>query len=344
MKIYKKRELHLDRAALVLISPFVLVPVLVTNPLYYSLVNQVLIGLVASFGVYIMLRLNLLSFAVPAFMAIGGYAAAIMMKAWTTELFMIMAVSFVVPAIVALPLGALVLRLRGVYFVLVTFVFNEILQLILFETPGLSGGSNGIAGIPAITALGTDLSSPQAVVFVSVAIAFAAALVTLIVTHRFRPEFASIEENEALAESLGLAVWRYRTIAFLASAGVSGLAGFALVNMLLTAHPSSFSSFSAVNYIAYAFVGGRGTMLGALVGSGALVWMSNLFSSQGQYSAGLFGLLLISVVIVAPGGLVGAVMQIFTSLQKRGVPRGEDGAHAVAATMNAQQEFKRRQA
>jgi ABC-type branched-subunit amino acid transport system permease subunit len=65
------------------------------------------------------------------------------------------------------------------------------------------------------------------------------------------------------------------------------MGGFALVNMLLTAHPSSFSSFSGVNYIAYAIVGGRGSLLGAVVGSGLLVWISNLFSSQGQYSAGL---------------------------------------------------------
>ena len=63
----------------------------------------------------------------------------------------------------------------------------------------------------------------------------------------------------------------YRTIGFVVSAGVSGLAGFALVNMLSTAHPSSFASWSVNNYIAYAFVGGRGTMLGVVVGSALLV-------------------------------------------------------------------------
>jgi branched-chain amino acid transport system permease protein len=148
-------------------------------------------------------------------------------------------------------------------------------------------------------------------------VALLAALITLALTHRFRPEFASIEENETLAESLGLVVWRYRTIGFMVAAGIAGLAGFALVNMLLTAHPSSFSSFSSVNYIAYAIIGGRGTMLGPVLGSGLLVWMSNMFSSQGQYSAGLFGLLLITVVTIAPGGLVGTGMQGFHALRQR---------------------------
>jgi branched-chain amino acid transport system permease protein len=77
--------------------------------------------------------------------------------------------------------------------------------------------------------------------------------------------------------------------------------------MLLTAHPTSFSPVSSVNYIAYAIVGGRGSLLGPLVGSTLLVWASNLFSNQGQYSQGLFGLLIVVVVLVAKGGIVGSV-------------------------------------
>jgi branched-chain amino acid transport system permease protein len=312
-----RRAFGLDVWGLLLLLPLAAVPFVTTNQYYYSLTNQALIGLVAALSVYIMLRMDLLSFAVPAFMAMGGYAAALAAKAGMTNLFLILALSFVVPALVALPLGALVLRLKGVYFVLVTFVFNEILQLLLFETPALTGGSNGISGVPAVTLLGQQLGTNRMVVIVTLTVALLAALITLAVTHRFRPEFASIEENETLAESLGLVVWRYRTIGFMVAAGIAGLAGFALVNMLLTAHPSSFSSFSSVNYIAYAIIGGRGTMLGPVLGSGLLVWMSNMFSSQGQYSAGLFGLLLIAVVTIAPGGMVGAGMQAFHALRRR---------------------------
>jgi branched-chain amino acid transport system permease protein len=312
-----RRAFGLDVWGLLLILPLAAVPFVTTNQYYYSLANQVLIGLVAALSVYIMLRMDLLSFAVPAFMAMGGYAAALAAKSGTTNLLLILALSFAVPALVALPLGALVLRLKGVYFVLVTFVFNEILQLLLFETPTLTGGSNGIAGVPAVTLMGQVLGTNRMVVIVTLVVAVLAALITLAVTHRFRPEFASIEENETLAQSLGLVVWRYRTIGFMVAAGIAGLAGFALVNMLLTAHPSSFSSFSSVNYIAYAIIGGRSTMLGPVLGSGLLVWMSNTFSSQGQYSAGLFGLLLIAVVTIAPGGLVGTGLQVARAMRQR---------------------------
>jgi branched-chain amino acid transport system permease protein len=215
-----------------------------------------------------------------------------------------MAAAFFVPMLFAVPLGALVLRLKGVYFVFITFITNEILQLVIFETPALTGGSDGIAGVPAATLFGIDFGTPRLLVVVTIITGIVASLVTLAVTHRFRPEFSSIEENATLAESLGVPVWWYRAIGFMASAGVSGLAGFALVHMLATAHPSSFASFSAVNYIAYAFIGGRMTMLGPVVGAVLLVTMSNVFSSQGQFSMALFGALLISVVMIAPGGLI----------------------------------------
>ena len=310
MATRNRGALAIDCWALALLVPFILVPLATTNQYYYSLANQVLIGFVAALSVYVMLKMDLLSFAVPAFMAIGGYAAAMAAKAGYQDIFALMALSFAVPALVALPLGALVLRLKGVYFVLVTFIFNEILQLALFETPKLTGGSNGISGVPAVTFFGTELGTNRLVVCVTLGVAIVAAVITLAVTHRFRSEFASIEENETLAESLGLAAWRYRTVGFVAAAGVAGLAGLALVNMLLTAHPSSFSSFSSVNYIGYAIVGGRGTMLGSAVGTGLLVWASNLFSSQGEYSSGLFGLLIIVVVTLAPTGIVGTVQRL----------------------------------
>ena len=82
-----------------------------------------------------MLRMNLLSFATPAFMAIGGYTVAIAGQYDITNAFLMTAAAFVLPALVAIPLGALVLRLRGTYFVLVTFVLSQIMQLLLFETP-----------------------------------------------------------------------------------------------------------------------------------------------------------------------------------------------------------------
>jgi branched-chain amino acid transport system permease protein len=324
----RRRDFTFDTWGVLLLLPLLVVPFVTTNPLFHSLTYQIAIGVSAAMGVYIMLRIGLLSFMVPAFMAMGGYASAMLAKAGTTDLALLMAVSVVVPALVAVPLGAVVLRLKGVYFIFITFIFNEILQLLLFETPELTGGSNGIAGVPPATFFGIDLGSPVMLVLVTVVLCLAAALCTLAVTHVFRSEFTSIEENATLAESLGIAAWKYRTIGFVASAAVSGLGGFALVNMLSTAHPSSFASWSVNNYIAYVFIGGRGTMLGVVVGSVLLIVMTNLFSNQAELSAGLFGLLLIVVMMLARGGIVGTCARLLIERKAAWSARKPSGKEA----------------
>src|SRR5271165_1918324 len=296
-----------ETAAVAVFIAVFAIPLSTNSVLVYSVLNQSLVGVVAAFSVWIMLRMNLLSFATPAFMAIGGYTVAIAGQYDITNAFLLMAGAFVLPALVAVPLGALVLRLRGTYFVLVTFVLSQIMQLLLFETPGLTGGSNGIAGVPPVTLLGTELASNRQVLLFACVLALLATLITAVVTRYFRQHFAAIEENEILAESLGLIVWRYKALGFVVSAGVAGLAGFSLVNMLLTAHPSSFDSITAVDFIAYTIVGGRVSILGPIVGSALLVYATNLFGTHGQYAQGLYGVLILVVILAARGGIVGTI-------------------------------------
>jgi branched-chain amino acid transport system permease protein len=287
------------------------VPWSTENPAIYSLVDQMLIAVTAAFSVFIMLRMNLMTFAVPTFMAIGAYTSALLgLRHGVTDVLILGSCSFVVPMLFALPLGALVLRLTGVYFVLVTFVLTEITQLVLFETPSLTGGSNGLVGMPAVTLFGLELGDNKGVLLVTIGLAFAGALITAAVTRGLRQHFAAIEENELLAQSLGLVLWHYKSFGFAVAAGVAGLAGFALANMLLTAHPTSFAPLSSVNYIAYVIIGGKSNMLGPVVGAILLVWAGDAFAFRGEYSQLLFGSLIVLVVLVARDGIVGTLQRV----------------------------------
>ncbi|MEJ0019799.1 MAG: branched-chain amino acid ABC transporter permease [Acetobacteraceae bacterium] len=287
------------------------IPMMTKSILVYSVLNQVLIGVIAALSVWIMLRMNLLTFATPAFMALGGYTVAIAGRYEITDAFLMTVASFLVPALVAVPLGALVLRLRGTYFVLVTFVLSQIMQLVLFQTPALTGGSNGIAGIPPVTLFNLELGTNRAALLFTCFLALLATLITACLTRYFRQHFAAIEENEILSESLGLVVWRYKALGFVVAAGIAGLAGYALVTMLLTAHPSSFDSIIGVNFIAYTIVGGRTSILGPIIGASLLVWATDMFGSHGQYAQGLYGILILIVMLAARGGIVGTVTALF---------------------------------
>jgi branched-chain amino acid transport system permease protein len=165
--------------------------------------------------------------------------------------------------------------------------------------------------VPPVTLLGVDMMTNRQVLLFACGLGFLATLITALLTGWFRQHFAAIEENEILSESLGLVVWRYKAMGFVVAAGIAGLAGFSLVNMLLTAHPSSFSSESAVDFIAYTIIGGRGTILGPLAGTALLVYATNMFGTHGQYAQGLYGVLILVVVLAARGGIVGTIQKLF---------------------------------
>ena len=299
--------------SLIVIAASLCVPIFSSNLLAYSVLNQIMVVIPAALSVFLMLRMDLLSFAVPAFMCLGGYAAALCAMNITTNVFVLIATSFIVPMLAAIPLGAMILKLRGVYFVLVTYVMTELLQLILIEFPGLTGGTNGLTDLPASTVFGFAISNNRTILVVAIMTALVAAFITYLTISRFHKQFDAIRENELLARSLGLVVWHYKSIGFALAAGLAGLSGYSVINMLLTAHPSSFTSISGVNYIAYAYIGGQTVMLGSIIGSSLLVWATNYFSIGGEYSPGMFGLLIIIVVLASRGGIYGTVMNVFRS-------------------------------
>jgi len=307
-----------ETIALLFLVVSLFVPFVTTSAAIISLLTQIMIALMGALSVYLMLRMDLMTFAVPAFMAIGGYCAAILSVNYDiTNVIVLSFLSFLAPMLVAFPLGLLVLRLRGVYFVLVTFVIAEIMPLILFETPSFTGGANGISGLPAMTFFGASIEANESILLVTIVLAIVALLITIWTTHYYRHQFDSIKGNEVLAQSLGLVVWRYKVIGFCVSAGLAGFGGFCLVEMLITAHPSSFQAISSVNYVAYVVVGGQNFLLGAVVGSALLVWASNLFSFQGEFSQAMFGILLMISVLFAKGGIIGIAQTLLRRSGKR---------------------------
>ncbi|PWL18495.1 branched-chain amino acid ABC transporter permease [Falsochrobactrum shanghaiense] len=308
-----------DWITLALVALAFIIPLVSVNPQILSQTNLILIAATGALGVYIMQRLDLMSFAVPSFMAIGGYTVAVLsLRVGITDVFVLGVCAFVVPALCAIPLGSLILKLKGVYFVLVTFVLSEIVQLLLFELEPLTGGANGLVGMPAVTIFGMELWDNSHVLLTTCGLAFTGFVITAVFTRWFRYEFAAIETNDVLAESLGLAAWKYKAMAFAVAAGVSGFAGFALVNMLMTAHPTSFAPMSSVSYITYTIVGGKRTILGTLVGAILLVSATDYFALSGEMSPGLFGLLIIVVTLVARGGVVGVATNILRRLMQKG--------------------------
>ena len=292
--------------AIVLVALAFVSPKLTADPFLLQFVPTVLVALLASMHVWLLLRVNLLSFASPPFMAVGGYALALVAAEGTTNLAALILLCFVIPAALALPLGLVLLRLRGTYFALVTFVLAQVVVLIIIIAEGPLGGSSGISGIPPATLGSTTFAAAGDLVRFSVVVAVVGLVMAAVVSVVWRREFAAIDENEPLAASLGLQPWLFKTLAFVCAAGVAGLAGLILINQLGNAHPDSFLPLSAVNHVAAAVIGGA-SFLGPLVGALLLSWLVHTFASQAQYSQLLLGAALIAVTLFAKRGLTGLV-------------------------------------
>jgi ABC-type branched-subunit amino acid transport system ATPase component/ABC-type branched-subunit amino acid transport system permease subunit len=293
--------------SVVLVALAVFIPKLTADPFLQSFVSTCLVTLLASMHVWLLLRVNLLSFASPPFMAVGGYVLALVAMHVSSNAVLLIVACFLVPALMALPLGLVLLRLRGTYFALVTFVLAQVVVLVVIIVNGPLGGSSGISGIPAATLGSNSFAAGGDLIRFSVAVSVVGLVIAAFVSVLWRRHFAALEENEQLASSLGLRPWLYKTLAFVTAAGVAGLAGLVLINQLGNAHPDSFLPFSAVNHVAAAVIGGP-SFLGPIVGALLLSWLVHAFASQAQYSQLLLGAALIIVTLFAKRGLTGLVV------------------------------------
>ena len=280
------------------------VPKLTADPFLVSFVPTVLITMLAAMHVWLLLRVNLLSFASPPFMAVGGYVLALVAMNVTSNALVLIAACLVVPALLAIPLGLVLLRLRGTYFALVTFVLAQVVVLVVVIAEGTLGGSSGLSGIPPATLGATQFAAGGDLVRFSVVVSLVGMALAAIVSVRFRRHFAALEENEPLASSLGLQPWRYKTYAFVSAAAVAGLAGLILINQLGNVHPDSFLPMSSTNHVAAAVIGGP-SFLAPGIGALILSWLVHTFASQAQYSQMLLGAALIVVTLFAKRGVTG---------------------------------------
>lgn len=301
---------------LVALVALLVIPLPADNLQLISQMNQVATVFASALAVYVMLRLKLLHFGVPAFMAIGGYTAALTAVHVTDNVLALVAVSLVIPALAAIPFGLITMRLRGTYFALVTFLIGQVVYLLVVASDWL-GGTDGITGIPAPTFGGTLLGDNLASLQIGLAVSLLAVLLVVGFTAINGRKLDSLQSNEVLAGSLGLRSWPIRLSSFVLSAGLAGMSGFLIVNTLTTAHPSSFATLTGVNYVAYVIVGGAASVMGPFVGTVLLVFLVAQFASEGVYASALLGVLLIFTSLALQRGLTGGASDIYALARRR---------------------------
>jgi branched-chain amino acid transport system permease protein len=268
----------------------------------------VMMGIMATLAlsVNLLLRIGQLSIAHAAFMGLGAYGSALL----TMRLHLPFAVAFfgsgVLVAVLALALGPIVLRIKGTYFVLLTFALGEVINLIFQAWVGLFGGNNGLFGIPKASLFGVRMVDIRFYYFAGLAltgVAYAA------VRALFRSDAGaildSLDENETLARSLGADALRWRIAVFVLSSFFAGLSGSLYAHYLGFISPDAFSFWTVVNVLVINVIGGIASPLGPVLGALLLVPLPELLRDAKQYQVLSYGALLIIFLLFMPDGLIG---------------------------------------
>ncbi len=293
--------------------------VLLAGGLTMTSATDVVIFAVACMALNLLVgRTGLVSFGHGAWFGLGAYAAALAQRHW-------FAGSVLWPALFALAfllvattfVGFLVLRRRGVYFSLLTMAFAALTYAIAFRWTAFTGGENGLGGVTRAVWFGVDLENPW--VYYALVAVFGVATVHALTRFLASPigtVLLAIRENEQRAQFIGYATQRYRQIAYVLSATLTGIAGvlFAFHHRFASADPTGVS-FSG-ELLAMVIIGGMRSLLGPALGALFYILFREYLSIWTPNWLLFFGLLFVGFVVFSPTGLVGVWRRLTAPLRK----------------------------
>ena len=259
-------------------------------------------------GLSLIDRSGQLSFGHSAPVVMGAYGSVLLASSSGVGVVTSAAIALLAVAVVAGLLGWVILRLRGVYFVLVTFAFAELVRLVLLDAVSLTGGANGIAAIPPLQ-IG-DFAFDTRERFYALALVLAIASVALMIWLFRRPlgqAMNAVAANPPLAEATGLNVLRIQIVAYAAGSMLGGLGGVLTARYIGFISPESFNTGASVAFITMLVIGGRKSLYGPVLGALVLTPLPELFRGAVQSQHMFYGAALILILRFLPGGIAGVL-------------------------------------
>ncbi len=249
---------------------------------------------------------GLLSFGHAMFLGSAGYVCAHAAKVWGWPPEAAILAGTVAATLLGIVVGLLAIRRQGIYFAMITLALAQMIYFFCLQSP-LTGGEDGIQSVPRGKLFGfIDLSQTMTMYFVVLAIFVGGfLLIYRIVNSPFGQVLKAIRENEPRAISLGYDADKYKLIAFVLSAGLSGLAGAtkAIVFQLASLTDVHWSMSGEV--VLMVLLGGMGTIFGPVVGAFAIIGLESYLASFGQWVTVITGLIFVICVLAFRRGIVG---------------------------------------
>ena len=292
---------------------FPLVMQALDQPFYTSFATRILIYAIAAASLNLVLGYGgMVSFGHAAFFGAGAYVIGILAAEGVTNLWIAWPAAIALAALAALVIGAISLRTRGVYFIMITLAFAQMMYYVFVSLKGY-GGDDGLSLPSRSSGLGVRLSNDLVWYYLVLAeLAGVLYLLHRLLRSRFGRVIEAIRENETRATAIGYPVYRYKLLCFVISGAIAGLAGALIANQTSYVGPALLHWVQSGTLMIMVILGGVGRFWGGPVGAAVLLALEELFSGSpllGPYS--LYwqlpvGVILLAVVLFAPQGITGA--------------------------------------
>ena len=272
-----------------------------------SLVVRAMIFAIAALSLDLILGYGaLVSFGHAAFVGIGCYAVGILMAHAVTDVFVQLIVTLAASALFALVTGAIAMRTKGVYFIMITLAFG---QMVYFLTTSLAayGGDDGLTLPSRSSVLGSDVLENDMVFYYVVLACLIGvyALLRAVVGSRFGRVLRGTKENPVRMQAIGYDPYRYQLCAYVIAGMIAGLAGFLLANQLEFVSPAFMSWQRSGELIIMVVLGGMGTLIGPVIGAASFLFLEEILARITEDWKLIFGPMLVLVALFARGGILG---------------------------------------
>ncbi|AZY50373.1 branched-chain amino acid ABC transporter permease [Bordetella avium] len=285
---------------------------------YISFVRRVLIYALAATSLNLVLGYGgMVALGHAAFFGAGAYTVGILASGGVTSVLAVWPAAVLLAGVLAWVIGAISLRTRGVYFIMITLAFAQMVYFI-FISLRQYGGEDGL-NLPGYSTLpGLDLGNDVTFYYVVLAVFVVVMYVfNRLVASRYGEALQGVRENESRMEALGYPVYRIKLTAFVLSGAAAGLAGALLANHNLFISPSLMHWTQSANLLIMVLVGGIGLRYGGVVGASVMLLLEELLRQWTEYWHLPLGLLLLALVFGAPRGLAGLVSPWFGSASSK---------------------------
>ncbi|WP_283674753.1 branched-chain amino acid ABC transporter permease [Butyricicoccus sp. Marseille-Q5471] len=296
--------------AFVMIALVVVYPVLFRESTYVHLI-------LCTLGIYIIVNTGFdilfgysgqISLGQAGFYAIGAYFSAILSKAGLPvicSMIIAAAIAAVVGYVLAIPCSKLVHH----FLAIVTIGFGEIVRLLALNGPTqLTGGANGIGGIPVVNLFGFELTSKASYLYFVLALVLLFLIIkNRIVDSRVGRAMQAIKCNPDASEAFGMKLSCYKSMAFTIAAFYAGVGGALYAHLVRFVSPESFSADQSSMFLVMILVGGMGTFYGPIIGSLLIIIVTEFLQKFGTYQMLIYGALIIFVLFFMPNGIAGTL-------------------------------------